>query len=82
MEEFDTLDISEKTIAVLGDRWWPHAAKQEGDRTRSTIDVPHFRYYVSDRRGSLIPYCRNANLDFGNNCFVDLGHGIIRRGAF
>ena len=26
MEEFDTLDNSEKTIAILGDRWWPHVA--------------------------------------------------------
>ena len=35
MEEFDTrvLDSSEKTIAILGDRWWPQAAKQEGDKT-------------------------------------------------
>ena len=32
MEEFDTLDISEITIAILGDRWWPQAAKQEGDK--------------------------------------------------
>ena len=23
MEKFSTLDSSEKTIAVLGDRWWP-----------------------------------------------------------
>ena len=23
MEEFDTLDSSEKTIVILGDRWWP-----------------------------------------------------------
>ena len=29
MEEFGTLDGSEKTIAILGDRWW-QAAKQEG----------------------------------------------------
>ena len=35
LEEFDTLDSSEKTIAILGDRWWPQAAKQEGDK----IDV-------------------------------------------
>ena len=32
MEEYDTLDNSEKTIAILGDRWWPQAAKQEGDK--------------------------------------------------
>ena len=30
MEEFGTLESSEKTIAMLGDRWWPQAAKQEG----------------------------------------------------
>ena len=23
MEKFCTLDSSEKTIAILGDRWWP-----------------------------------------------------------
>ena len=31
MEKFGALDSSGKTIAILGDRWWPHAAKQEGD---------------------------------------------------
>ena len=30
MEKFRALDSSEKTIAVLGDRWWPQKAKQEG----------------------------------------------------
>ena len=34
MEEFGTLDSSEKTITILGDRWWPQAAKQEGCTTR------------------------------------------------
>ena len=24
--------MSEKTIAILGDRWWPQTAKQDGDR--------------------------------------------------
>ena len=32
MEEFGSLESSEKTIAILGDRWWPQAAKQHGDR--------------------------------------------------
>ena len=32
MEEFGRLDSSEKTIAILGDRWWPQTAKQDGDR--------------------------------------------------
>ena len=29
MEKFGTLDSSEKTIAILGDRWWPQTVKQE-----------------------------------------------------
>ena len=33
MEVFDTLDSNEKTIAILGDRWWPQADKQEDDNT-------------------------------------------------
>ena len=31
-EEFGRLECSEKTIAILGDRWWPQTAKQDGDR--------------------------------------------------
>ena len=30
VEEFDTLYSSKKTIAILGNRWRPQAAKQEG----------------------------------------------------
>ena len=32
MEELCTLDSREKTSTVLGDRWWPQAAKQGGDK--------------------------------------------------
>ena len=32
VEEFGILDSGERTIAMLGDRWWPEAAKQEGDK--------------------------------------------------
>ena len=32
MEKFGTLESSEKTIAILGDRWWPQTAKQQGDK--------------------------------------------------
>ena len=32
MEEFGRLESREKTIAILGDRWWPQTAKQDGDR--------------------------------------------------
>ena len=29
-EEFGRLESGEKTIAILGNRWWPQTAKQEG----------------------------------------------------
>ena len=32
MEELGRLESNEKTIAILGDRWWPQTAKQDGDR--------------------------------------------------
>ena len=32
MEESGRLESSEKTIAILGDRWWPQTAKKDGDR--------------------------------------------------
>ena len=32
MESFDALDSREKTIAILGNRWWPQTAKQDGDK--------------------------------------------------
>ena len=32
MEGFGRLKSSEKTIAIVGDRWWPQTAKQDGDR--------------------------------------------------
>ena len=34
MEEFDRPETSEKTIAILGDGWWPQTAKQDGDSVR------------------------------------------------
>ena len=34
MEEFGRIESSEETIAILGDRWWPQNAKQDGDRIR------------------------------------------------
>ena len=32
MEEFCRLESSEKTIAILGDRWWRQTTKQGGDK--------------------------------------------------
>ena len=37
MDKFGTLDSSEKTFAILGDRWWPQTAKQEGDKKCETF---------------------------------------------
>ena len=37
IHEFGTLDSSERTIAILGDRWWPQTAKQEGDKISKTF---------------------------------------------
>ena len=36
MEKFGTLlvDSSEKISAILGEKWWPQAAKQDGDKIR------------------------------------------------
>ena len=32
MEELGRLESAEKMMAILGDRWWPQTAKQDGDR--------------------------------------------------
>ena len=32
MEDFGRLESRDKTIAILGDRWWPQTVKQDGDR--------------------------------------------------
>ena len=45
MEEFDKLESSEKTIAILGDRWWPQTAEQEGDKINK-----HFYVNIWEKR--------------------------------
>ena len=47
VEEFGRLESSEKTIAIVGDRWWPQTAKQEGDRTGKQLYVIHGRSVMS-----------------------------------
>ena len=37
IDEFGTLDSSERTIAILGDRWWPQTTTQEGDKISKTF---------------------------------------------
>ena len=39
MEEFGRLESSEKTMAILGDRWWSETAKQDGDRISKTVSM-------------------------------------------
>ena len=36
MEEFSRLESREKTISIVGDRWLPQAAKQEGGKMSKT----------------------------------------------
>ena len=45
VEKFSTQDSSEKTIAILGDRWWPpQTAKQEGEKDKAK------RFYATYER--------------------------------
>ena len=39
MEEYCRLECSEKTIAILGDRWWPQTTKQDGDRISKQFSI-------------------------------------------
>ena len=39
-EKFGTLDSSEKTIAILGDTWWPQT-KQEGNKISKIYIICH-----------------------------------------
>ena len=32
MKSFDALGSREKTVAILGARWWPQTAEQDGDK--------------------------------------------------
>ena len=32
MKKFGALDSSEQATAILGERWWPQAVKQEADK--------------------------------------------------
>ena len=47
MGEFGRLESSEKTIAILGDRWWPQTTKQDGDRISKSFYVVYGRSIIS-----------------------------------
>ena len=49
MEKFGTLDSSEKTIAILGDRWWPQKAKRVGDKMSKKLPCARCGKNVSER---------------------------------
>ena len=56
MEEFGRLKSSEKTIAILGDRWWPQTAKQDGDRISKK-----FQCSISNKRNER-PYVGGVSI--------------------
>ena len=50
MEEFGRLEMSEKTIAILRDRWWPQTAKPDGDRISKQFYVIYGKSIRSAQR--------------------------------
>ena len=61
MEKFGTLNSSEKAIAVLGDRWWPQKAKQEGDKARNMLYVTWKKRNVRPKAGGVSIRGRNGS---------------------
>ena len=49
MQSFDALDSREKTITILGDRWWQQTAKQDGDKICRTFLCSVWKKCVSVR---------------------------------
>ena len=41
VEKFGTLDSSEKTIAILRGRWWPHTTSEEGDKINQKFSITY-----------------------------------------
>ena len=65
MEESGTLGSREKTIAILGDRRWPQAAKQRGDKTSNNKKIYMNTWKQSNERptlGSVSIRSRDGNL--------------------
>lgn len=46
-EDFGSLDSNEKTIAFVGDGWWPQAGKQEGDKTSEKFPCNIWKHIVA-----------------------------------
>ena len=47
VEKFGTLDGSDETIAILGDRWWTQTVKEKGDKISKEFNVMHGRNVLS-----------------------------------
>ena len=47
MSKFGTLDSSDKTLAIVGDRWWPQTAKQEDNLCIKSFYVIHGKSVMS-----------------------------------
>ena len=47
MEEFSRLESSEKTIAIVGDRWRRQTAKKDGDRISKQVYVIYGKSLMS-----------------------------------
>ena len=63
MEEFGRLESSDKTIATLGDRWWPQTAKQEGIEISKQFHVIYGKSVMSAQinvGGVFWEYSRNG----------------------
>ena len=62
-DKFGTLDSTEKTIAIIGDRWWPKTAKQKGDPISKTFLCDMFKKrYDGTNVGRVSIWSRNGAL--------------------
>ena len=67
-EGFGTLDSSEKTVAIKGDRWWPQA-KREGDKLSKRRCTFHTRTGKKAERTVAVSRraCRRENVHGDNS---------------
>ena len=53
MNKFGTLDSIRKTIAIIGDKWWPQTAKQEGDKISKKFVYNTWKNRTSNDRSNV-----------------------------
>ena len=72
MEEFGRLEGSDKTIAVLGDRWWPQTAKRDGDRiSKQFLCVAYGRSVTSAQMLEVSLFVSRNDAMSRKGCVVD-----------